>query len=62
LLDLHPDVINSITNSTINRSIAQELSYVTNKSQQPKLASLMTKGQLCAVSAQIDLLIKEKKN
>jgi len=46
LLDLHPDVINSITNSAINRSIAQELSYVKDKSQQPKLASLITKGQL----------------
>ena len=46
LLDLHPNVINSITNSAINRSIAQELSYVKDKSQQPKLASLITKGQL----------------
>ena len=46
LLNLHPDVINSITSSTINRSMAQELSYVKDKSQQPKLASLITKGQL----------------
>lgn len=46
LLDLHPDVINSITDSTINRSIAQELSYVKDKSQQPKLASLITEGKL----------------
>jgi ParB family chromosome partitioning protein len=46
LLDLHPDVINSITDSTINRSIAQELSYVKDKSQQPKLASLIAEGKL----------------
>lgn len=46
LLDLHPDVINSITDSTINRSIAQELSYVKDKSQQPKIASLIAEGKL----------------
>ena len=46
LLNLHPDVIDSVTNSTINRSIAQEISYVEDKSQQPKLADIISKGQL----------------
>ena len=52
LLDLHPDIINSMTNSTINKSIAQELSYVENKSQQPKLANLITSRQLSLREAQ----------
>ncbi|HEU4445213.1 MAG TPA: ParB/RepB/Spo0J family partition protein [Nitrososphaeraceae archaeon] len=46
LLDLHPDIIDSITNTAINTSIAQELSYVQNKSVQPKLATLVTKQGL----------------
>ena len=46
LLDLHPDIIDSIANTAINTSIAQELSYVQNKSVQPKLATLVTKQGL----------------
>jgi ParB family chromosome partitioning protein len=42
LLNLHPDIIESIANTEINTSIAQELSYVQNKSMQPKLAGLVT--------------------
>jgi ParB family chromosome partitioning protein len=46
LLNLHPDLIDSIANTEINTSIAQELSYVQNKSMQPKLASLVTRQGL----------------
>lgn len=46
LLNLHPDIIDSIANTAINTSIAQELSYVQNKSVQPKLATLVTKQGL----------------
>lgn len=46
LLNLHPDVINSVMSSAINSSVAQEISYVEDKSQQPKLAKLISKGQL----------------
>jgi ParB family transcriptional regulator, chromosome partitioning protein len=46
LLNLHPDIIDSIANTAINTSIAQELSYVQNKSMQPKLATLVTKQGL----------------
>lgn len=46
LLNLHPDIIDSIANTAINTSIAQEISYVQNKSMQPKLASLVAKQGL----------------
>lgn len=46
LLNLHPDIIDSIANTEINTSIAQELSYVQNKSMQPRLASLVTRQRL----------------
>jgi ParB family chromosome partitioning protein len=42
LLNLHPDIIESIANTEIDTSIAQELSYVQDKSMQPKLAGLVT--------------------
>lgn len=46
LLNLHPDVMNSVMSSAINSSIAQEISYVKDKSQQPKFANIISRGQL----------------
>ncbi len=46
LLSLHSDILDSITNSVIHTSTAEELSYVKDKSKQQKLASLISEGRL----------------
>ncbi|HEX7207823.1 MAG TPA: ParB/RepB/Spo0J family partition protein [Nitrososphaeraceae archaeon] len=46
LLNLHSDILDSITNSVIHTSTAEELSYVKDKSKQQKLASLISEGRL----------------
>lgn len=46
LLNLHPAVIDCMNNSSIHTSLAEELSYVKDKSKQPTLASLISEGRL----------------
>lgn len=46
LLNLPSDVINSIINSTIDTSVAEELVYVTDKCKQSELAELISKRNI----------------
>ena len=46
LLDLHPTILDSITSSAINTSIAQELSYIKDKTKQPEIASMISDRRL----------------
>jgi ParB family transcriptional regulator, chromosome partitioning protein len=60
LLDLPSDVIDSIINSTIDTSIAEELLYVTDKQKQSKLAELISKRNISLRNART--IIKDSKN
>jgi ParB family transcriptional regulator, chromosome partitioning protein len=60
LLDLPSDVINSIINSKIDSSKAEELVYVTDKCKQSELAQLISKRNISLRT--VRRIIKDSKN
>jgi ParB family chromosome partitioning protein len=60
LLDLPSEVVNSIMNSTISTSIAEELVYVTDQQRQSELSELISKRNISFRKART--IIKDSKN
>jgi ParB family chromosome partitioning protein len=60
LLDLPPEIIESISNSTISTSVAEELSFIDDTNKQLELAKIASQGKISSRQARI--LAKEFKD